>query len=77
LTVASVGGGTGLGTGRECLQMLGCFGPGQALKLAEIMAASLLAGELSIGAAIASGEFVAAHEQYGRNRPDPTSGSPE
>jgi len=77
LTVASVGGGTALGTGRECLQMLGCFGPGQALKLAEIMAASLLAGELSIGAAIASGEFVAAHEQYGRNRPDPASGSPE
>jgi hydroxymethylglutaryl-CoA reductase (NADPH) len=72
LTVASVGGGTGLGTSRECLELLGCFGPGRAAKLAEIVAASLLAGELSIGAAIASGEFVAAHEQYGRNRPDPT-----
>ena len=29
----------------------------------------LLAGELSMGAAIAAGEFVAAHETYGRNRP--------
>ncbi len=73
LTVATVGGGTALGTSRECLQMLGCFGAGRAARLAEIMAASLLAGELSIGAAIASGEFVAAHEHYGRNRPDPAS----
>ena len=32
-------------------------------------AATLLAGELSMGAAIASGEFVQAHETYGRNRP--------
>lgn len=70
LTVATVGGGTGLGTSRECLESLGCLGTGRAAKLAEIVAATLLAGELSIGAAIASGEFVAAHEQYGRNRPD-------
>jgi hydroxymethylglutaryl-CoA reductase (NADPH) len=70
LTVATIGGGTALGTSRECLQMMDCFGPGRAARLAEIMAASLLAGELSIGAAIASGEFVAAHELYGRNRPE-------
>ena len=69
LTVATVGGGTGLGTSRECLEALGCHGAGGAAKLAEIMTAALLAGELSIGAAIASGEFVAAHERYGRNRP--------
>ncbi len=69
LTVATVGGGTGLGTARECLEMLGCVGEGSAPKLAEIAAAALLAGELSMGAAIASGEFVAAHETYGRNRP--------
>jgi hydroxymethylglutaryl-CoA reductase (NADPH) len=71
LTVASVGGGTALGTARECLEVLGCHGPGHARKLAEITAATLLAGELSFGAALASGEFVAAHEQYGRNRPEP------
>jgi hydroxymethylglutaryl-CoA reductase (NADPH) len=71
LTVASVGGGTGLGTSRECLQMLGVAGKGGALKLAEIAAATLLAGELSMAAAIASGEFTQAHDKYGRNRPEP------
>ena len=69
LTVATVGGGTGLGTGRECLEILDCFGAGKARKLAEIVAATALAGEISMSAAIAAGEFVAAHESYGRNRP--------
>jgi hydroxymethylglutaryl-CoA reductase (NADPH) len=69
LTVATVGGGTALGTSRECLEMLGCVGGGMAAKFAEIVAGALLAGELSMGAAIASGEFVQAHETYGRNRP--------
>ncbi len=69
LTVATVGGGTALGTSRECLEVLGCAGSGQAGKFAEIICAALLAGELSMGAAIASDEFVAAHETYGRNRP--------
>lgn len=69
LTVATVGGGTALGTSHECLEMLGCTGGGKALKLAEITAATLLAGELSMGGAIGSGEFVEAHETYGRNRP--------
>ncbi len=70
LSVATVGGGTGLGTQRECLEMVGCFGSGRSRKLAEIIAAALLGGEISMGAAIASGEFAAAHEQYGRNRPE-------
>jgi len=69
LTVATVGGGTNLGTSRECLDLLGCAGSGHAAKFAEIVAATLLAGELSMGAAIASSEFVNAHETYGRNRP--------
>ena len=69
MTVATVGGGTGIGTSAECLAMLGCAGAGHAPKLAEIFAATLLAGELSMAAAIGSGEFVAAHEAYGRNRP--------
>ena len=70
LTVATVGGGTGLGTSHECLEMLGCAGAGKAAKLAEIVAATLLAGELSMGAALAGGDFVAGHERYGRNRPE-------
>jgi hydroxymethylglutaryl-CoA reductase (NADPH) len=44
-------------------------GDGGARKLAEIVAATLLAGEISMAAAIASGEFVNAHDRYGRNRP--------
>ncbi len=70
LTVATVGGGTGLPTQREALGVMGCIGSGRARKFAEIVAAALLGGEISMAAAIASGEFVAAHEQYGRNRPE-------
>ena len=70
LTVATVGGGTALGTSRECLEMLGCAGSGGAAKFAEIVAATILAGELSMGSAIASSEFVQAHETFGRNKPE-------
>ncbi len=69
LSVATVGGGTSLPTQREALEIMGCYGTGKAKKLAEIVAAALLGGEISMGAAIATGEFVAAHERYGRNRP--------
>ena len=69
LSVATVGGGTGLPAQREALEVMDCYGSGKAPKFAEIVAATLLGGEISMGAAIASGEFVAAHERYGRNRP--------
>jgi hydroxymethylglutaryl-CoA reductase (NADPH) len=70
LTVGTVGGGTQIGTSRESLEMLGCAGTSGAARFAEIVAATALAGELSMGAAIASGEIVEAHERYGRNRPE-------
>ena len=38
LIVATYGGGTGLATQRECLEMLGCWGKGKVNKLAEIVA---------------------------------------
>jgi hydroxymethylglutaryl-CoA reductase (NADPH) len=69
LTVATVGGGTMLGTSAECLKMIGCAGATHAPKFAEIVASAILAGELSMAGAISSGEFVGAHETYGRNRP--------
>lgn len=69
LIVASYGGGTGLPTQRECLELMGCFGEGKARKLAEIIGATVLAGELSLAAAVASGDWVSSHEKYGRNRP--------
>ncbi|MFK8161068.1 MAG: hydroxymethylglutaryl-CoA reductase [Lewinella sp.] len=69
LIVGSVGGGTRLGTQRECLEIMDCYGAGNARKLAEITAGVCLAGELSILAALAEGHFVQAHESLGR-RPD-------
>ncbi|HZF07951.1 MAG TPA: hydroxymethylglutaryl-CoA reductase [Thermoanaerobaculia bacterium] len=68
LIVATHGGGTGLPTQRECLEILGCVGKGKVKKLAEIIAAVVLAGELSLAAAISSLDWVSSHEQYGRNR---------
>ena len=47
IIIATYGGGTGLPTQRECLEMMGCYGKGKVLKLAEIMAGVVVAGELS------------------------------
>jgi hydroxymethylglutaryl-CoA reductase (NADPH) len=69
LIVATYGGGTALATQRECLELLGCYGPGKVRKLAEIVAATVLCGELSLGLAILAGEWVQAHDALGRNRP--------
>ena len=69
LIIATYGGGTGLATQRECLEMLGCYGSGKVYKLAEIMAATVLAGELSLGSAVVAEEWVQAHDDLGRNRP--------
>ena len=69
LIVATVGGGTGLATQSECLDILGCRGAGKAAKLAEICAAVALAGEISLSCAILAGDWVSSHERYGRNRP--------
>jgi hydroxymethylglutaryl-CoA reductase (NADPH) len=69
LIVATYGGGTGLATQRECLELLGCYGTGKVAKLAEIVAATVLCGELSLGWAILADEWVTAHDLLGRNRP--------
>jgi len=69
LIVATYGGGTGLATQKQCLEMLGCYGTGKANKFAEICAAVVLAGETSLAGAVMSGDWVAAHEKLGRNRP--------
>ncbi len=68
LIVATYGGGTGLPTQRECLDLLGCYGAGKVRKLAEIVAATVLCGEISLGSAVVADEWVAAHERFGRNR---------
>ena len=68
LIVATYGGGTGLATQRECLELLDCYGEGKVRKFAEIVAATVLCGELSLGSAIVAEEWVEAHDLYGRNR---------
>jgi len=67
LIIATCGGGTGLATQRECLEMLHCYGPGNALKFAEIVASVVLAGEISLASAISSLDWVTSHEELGRN----------
>jgi len=74
LLVGTVGGGTGSGTAAECLDALGVRGDGGADLLAEILAATVLAGDLSLLASFCTHEFVAAHERLGRNRPTPREG---
>jgi hydroxymethylglutaryl-CoA reductase (NADPH) len=69
LIVGTYGGGTGLATQRECLEMLDCYGAGKVYKFAEIVAATVLAGELSLGSAVVAEEWVESHDQLGRNRP--------
>jgi hydroxymethylglutaryl-CoA reductase (NADPH) len=68
LIVATHGGGTGLATQRECLEIMGCAGTGKVRKFAEIVAGVVLAGEISLGAAISALDWVSSHEKYGRNR---------
>ena len=69
LIVATYGGGTGLPTQRECLNVLGCYGAGKSDKLAEICAGVALAGDLSLSSAILRGDWVSSHDRLGRNRP--------
>lgn len=69
--LGAVGGGTSLETQSEALRLLGVVAhpekPGQATRrLAEILAATVLAGELSLLAAFTSGELSSAHERLAR-----------
>lgn len=69
LIVATYGGGTGLATQRECLELLDCYGKGKVEKFAEICAATALAGDISLASAVVAGDWVESHDKLGRNRP--------
>ncbi|WP_135612875.1 hydroxymethylglutaryl-CoA reductase (NADPH) [Methanococcoides sp. AM1] len=69
--VGTVGGGTSIGTQRDCLNLLGVAGAGKvpgenSKKLAEIVAAAVLAGEISLIGAQAAGHLARAHAELGR-----------
>ncbi len=64
--VGTVGGGTSLPSQRNCLELMGLHGSGNSSALAEVCAGLLLGGELSIIAALASGDFTKAHKKLAR-----------
>jgi hydroxymethylglutaryl-CoA reductase len=69
LIVGTVGGGTHLPRQQELLELMGCAGSGGVDRLAEIITGFCLALDLSTLAAVTGGQFAAAHERMGRNRP--------
>jgi hydroxymethylglutaryl-CoA reductase (NADPH) len=71
LQVGTIGGGTGLKTQKECLSILGVFGPGNppgsnSRKLAEIISVGVLAGEISLLAALCTKDLSKAHQKHNR-----------
>ena len=66
VVVGTVGGGTALPSQRACLEIMGLSGPGKAQALSEVCGALALAGELSITAALCSGDFTRAHQKLAR-----------
>lgn len=64
--LATFGGGTKLETAAECLEIMGVNGAGKVGKFAEIVAGTVLAGELSLLGALAAGHLARAHKELGR-----------
>lgn len=81
IEVGTVGGGTQLASQSACLELLGVKGAcmespgGNARLLATIVAASVLAGELSLMSALAAGQLVKSHMKYNRSSKDITIAS--
>jgi len=70
--VGTVGGGTHLPTQKEALEMLDLGKKkGDTLIFAQIVGAAVLAGELSLTAALASKDLARAHQKLGRGKPKP------
>ncbi|MEC8052655.1 MAG: phosphotransferase [Myxococcota bacterium] len=69
LVVGTVGGGTNLPMQADYLKLMNCKGAHRSGRLAEIVAGFCLALDLSTASAMASGQFAAAHDRLGRNRP--------
>ncbi|VAI48669.1 unnamed protein product [Triticum turgidum subsp. durum] len=76
IEVGTIGGGTSLTSQAACLNLLGVKGPNHgspganARLLATIVAGSVLAGELSLLAALAAGQLVKSHMKYNRSSKD-------
>ncbi|XP_063819899.1 3-hydroxy-3-methylglutaryl-Coenzyme A reductase [Pseudophryne corroboree] len=74
IEIGTVGGGTNLAPQQACLQMLGVQGantecPGRnACQLAQIVCGTVMAGELSLMAALAAGHLVKSHMVHNRSK---------
>ncbi|XP_053276926.1 3-hydroxy-3-methylglutaryl-coenzyme A reductase isoform X1 [Pleuronectes platessa] len=74
IELGTIGGGTNLAPQQACLQMLGVQGasqdcPGEnARQLARVVCATVLAGELSLMAALAAGHLVKSHMTHNRSK---------
>ncbi len=66
--LATIGGGTRLETAQECLKIMDVYGSGKVGKFAEIVAGTVLAGELSLVGALAAGHLARAHKELGRGK---------
>ncbi len=72
--LGAIGGGTGLATQAECLRLLGvrpdpAKPAAAAMRLAEILAAAVLCGELSLLAALTTSDLAGAHRRLARRNP--------
>ncbi|KAJ1645804.1 3-hydroxy-3-methylglutaryl-coenzyme A (HMG-CoA) reductase isozyme [Coemansia asiatica] len=83
IEVGTVGGGTTLPPQASCLDMLGCRGPNRetpganAQRLARIICAAVMAGELSLCAALATGDLVKSHIALNRAVPPTPANTPQ
>ena len=68
LMVGTVGGGTGLPTQQEALEILGVKGQGKVERFSEIVCGAVLAGEVSLLASLSAGSLGKAHEKLGRGK---------
>ncbi len=68
LNVGTIGGGTALATQKEALSIMGVLGAGKVEKFAEIIGATVLAGEISLISSLSEGTLAKAHERLGRGR---------
>ena len=80
IEIGTIGGGTGLPAQAACLEMMACKGSSKEIgpgangdQFAQLIATSVLAGELSLISAIAAGQLVNSHMQFNRGKSSPVA----
>lgn len=68
LVIGTVGGGTNLPVPQSVLKLMNCSGKGKLERFAKLISGFALSLEISILAAMASGQFARAHQKLGKNK---------